>query len=146
MLRFEMFLTSAPPTRASREAAQVWRATAQLVSVGWQTFLAARAEARRLAFASYLAALDAEEAAAADVAALAARDRDVVHLRLTRTTASSSIMSTARSERGSRTDLRLGGPAQEPCSSRRANARPTQPQFNPDNPGPPAPDVGPPHE
>ena len=80
MLRFEMFLTSPPQTRASREAIQVWRATAQLVSVRWQTFLDAGAEKRRLAFASYLAALDAEEAAAADVAALAARDREVVHL------------------------------------------------------------------
>jgi hypothetical protein len=82
MLRLQMFLTSLPQTRASREALEVWRAAAHLVSARWQTFLDAGPETRRLAFASYLAALDAEEAAAADTAALAACDRDVVHLRI----------------------------------------------------------------
>ena len=81
MLRIEMFMTRRPHTHASREALEVWRAAARLVSVRWQTFLDAESTARRFAFASYLAALDAEEAAAADVAALAARDRDLVHLR-----------------------------------------------------------------
>lgn len=76
-----MFSTSPPRTHASREAVHVWRATAHLVSVRWQAVLDADAETRRFAFASYLAALDAEEAAAADLAALAARDRDLVHLR-----------------------------------------------------------------
>jgi hypothetical protein len=76
-----MFVTSSPQTHASREAIAVWRAAARLVSVRWQTFLDADAESRRLAFASYLAALDAEDAAAADVAALAARDRGLVHVR-----------------------------------------------------------------
>ena len=37
---------------------------------------------QRFAFASYLAALDAEEAAARDVAAVAARDRNLIHLRI----------------------------------------------------------------
>jgi hypothetical protein len=77
-----MFLTIPPQTRASREALEVWRAAARLVSVRWQTFLHADHGARRFAFASYLAALDAEEAAAADVAVLAARDRHLVHLRI----------------------------------------------------------------
>ena len=77
-----MFRTSPAPTRARREALQVWRTAADLVSLRWQTFLDADSALRRFAFASYLAALDAEEAAAWDVAALAARDRDLVHLRL----------------------------------------------------------------
>jgi hypothetical protein len=81
ILRLEMFSTSPPQTHASRQAVEVWRAAAHLVSTRWQTFLDADAERRGFAFASYLAALDAEEAAAADVAALAARDRDLVHLR-----------------------------------------------------------------
>jgi hypothetical protein len=74
--------TTPPQTRASREACEAWRAAAHLVSVRWQAFLDAGSETRRLAFASYLAALDAEQAAAADVAALAASNRDVVHLRI----------------------------------------------------------------
>ena len=82
MLRPPMFVTSLPQTRASREAFEVWRAAADLVSVRWRIFLDAGSEARRLAFASYLAALDAEEAAAADLAALTPCDRNVVHLRL----------------------------------------------------------------
>jgi hypothetical protein len=82
ILRLEMFATSPLRTRASREAAQVWRATAELVSVRWRAFLDADAESRRLAFASYVAALDAEEAAAADLACLAACDRNVIHVRI----------------------------------------------------------------
>jgi hypothetical protein len=53
--------------RGRAEALDVWRAAADLVSTRWQTFLEAEAESRRWAFASYVAALDAEEAAAADV-------------------------------------------------------------------------------
>jgi hypothetical protein len=82
ILRLEMFPTRSPQTHASRKAVAEWRAAAHLVSARWQTFLAADSKTRPLAFASYLAALDAEEAAAADVAALAARDRDLVHLRI----------------------------------------------------------------
>jgi hypothetical protein len=55
--------------RGRAEALDVWRAAADLVSTRWQTFLEAEAESRRWAFASYVAALDAEEAAAADMAA-----------------------------------------------------------------------------
>ena len=77
-----MRLTSSPQTYATREAIAVWRAAARLVSVRWQTFLDADAKTRQLAFAAYLAALDAEDAAAANIAALAARDRSLVHVRL----------------------------------------------------------------
>jgi hypothetical protein len=93
-----MFLTSSPQTRASREAIAVWRAAARLVSVRWQTFRDADAKTRRLVFASYLAALDAEDAAAADVAALAARDRRLVHVQFQAT-------SHARSPAGRQGDL-----------------------------------------
>lgn len=54
------------------EALEVWRAAADLVSQRWHTFLAAGSECRRWAFASYVSALDAESAAAADLAAAAA--------------------------------------------------------------------------
>jgi hypothetical protein len=77
-----MFQTTRSQTRAIRDAYEAWRVAARLVSVRWRTFLDAGSETRRLAFASYLAALDAEQAAAADVAALASCDRDVVHVRL----------------------------------------------------------------
>jgi hypothetical protein len=49
----------------------VWREAANLVSMRWQRFLEAEPEGRQWAFASYVAALDAEEAAAAEMAALA---------------------------------------------------------------------------
>jgi hypothetical protein len=55
------------------EALEVWRDAEQLVSTRWEVFLAAEPEARRFAFASYVAALDAEEAAAAELASLALR-------------------------------------------------------------------------
>jgi hypothetical protein len=67
-----MFLTNTQ-TRAQALALMDWREAAELVSSRWQTFLDAEAESRRWAFASYVAALDAEEAAAADVAAACAR-------------------------------------------------------------------------
>lgn len=55
------------------EALETWRSAALLVSERWQTFLEAESESRRWAFASYVAALDAEETAAADVAGLYSR-------------------------------------------------------------------------
>ena len=55
------------------EALEVWRASELLVSTRWEVFLTAEPEARRFAFASYVAALDAEEAAAADLASFALR-------------------------------------------------------------------------
>ena len=55
------------------QAQQVWRDAANLVATRWQLFLEAEPESRAWAFACYVAALDAEEAAAADMAALASR-------------------------------------------------------------------------
>ena len=57
--------------RSRAQALDTWREAANLVSIRWQLFLEAESEGRQWAFASYVAALDAEEAAAADVAALA---------------------------------------------------------------------------
>ena len=58
-------------TRGQAQALDAWREAANLVSMRWQLFMQAEAEGRRWAFASYVAALDAEEAAAAAMAALA---------------------------------------------------------------------------
>jgi uncharacterized damage-inducible protein DinB len=55
------------------EALEVWREAEQLVSTRWDAFLQAEPEARRFIFASYVAALDAEEAAATELASLALR-------------------------------------------------------------------------
>ena len=51
-------------------ALDTWREAASLVAARWRAFGDAEPESRKRAFASYLAALDAEEAAAADMAAL----------------------------------------------------------------------------
>lgn len=55
------------------KAHQDWRDAASLVATRWQVFLEAEPESRTWAFACYVAALDAEEAAAADMAALSSR-------------------------------------------------------------------------
>ena len=72
-----MFSTphSASPFAAlgQARALETWREAASLVSTRWHAFLDAEPETRKWAFASYLAALDAEEAAAADVAARSTR-------------------------------------------------------------------------
>jgi hypothetical protein len=67
-----MILTQAHLTRAHSQALETWRSAAELVAARWKTFLSAEAEGRTFAFASYVAALDAEEAAAADLAAFSA--------------------------------------------------------------------------
>ena len=54
-------------------ALEAWRDAEQLVSTRWHAFLEAEPETRRWAFASYVAALDAEDAAATQLAALALR-------------------------------------------------------------------------
>ena len=59
--------------RRLKEAHARWREAAQLVALRWEVFLQAGAEARGPVFASYLAALDAEEAAAAAMAGLTPR-------------------------------------------------------------------------
>jgi hypothetical protein len=65
-----MLPTQSHLTRAQSQAVEAWRSAAELVAARWQTFLSAESEGRTFAFASYVAALDAEEAAAADLAAL----------------------------------------------------------------------------
>jgi hypothetical protein len=51
----------------SQRAFAAWREAAELVSARWTLFVEAEPEERRGAFASYIAALDAEEAAAARI-------------------------------------------------------------------------------
>ena len=65
-----MFLSDRS-TRA--RALETWRDAARLVSTRWELFREANTESRSWAFASYVAALDAEEAAAADMAGLLSR-------------------------------------------------------------------------
>lgn len=57
--------------RGQAEALDAWREAADLVATRWQLFLEAESEGRRWAFAGYVAALDAEEAAAAEMVVLA---------------------------------------------------------------------------
>ena len=52
------------------EAHARWRETARLVALRWDGFLGSEPESRAFAFASYVAALDAEEAAAAEMSRL----------------------------------------------------------------------------
>jgi hypothetical protein len=56
--------------RGRARALDMWRDATCLVSTRWEVFLEAEPETRAWAFASYLAALDAEEAAAAEMARL----------------------------------------------------------------------------
>jgi len=65
-----MFLSDRS-TRA--HALEAWRDAARLVSTRWEVFREADAESRSWAFASYVTALDAEEAAAAEMAGLLSR-------------------------------------------------------------------------
>jgi hypothetical protein len=62
-------ITQAFDARSRTRALETWREAARLVATRWQMFLEAEPEGRTRAFASYVAALDAEEAAAAEVAA-----------------------------------------------------------------------------
>jgi hypothetical protein len=65
--------TSRSTDRQLMEAHAQWREAAQLVALRWDVFLQAGGDARGPAFASYLAALDAEEAAAGAMAGLTQR-------------------------------------------------------------------------
>jgi hypothetical protein len=56
--------------RSQARAFEIWRDAASLVTTRWRVFLEAEPESRAWAFASYVAALDVEEAAAADMAAM----------------------------------------------------------------------------
>jgi hypothetical protein len=64
-------ITQVRAARSRAQALDAWREAANLVSTRWERFLAAESEGREWAFASYVAALDAEQAAAAEMAALA---------------------------------------------------------------------------
>jgi hypothetical protein len=68
-----MFLIQSPQSRAESRAFDIWREAADLVGRRWSVYLAVDPEARTFAFASYVAALDAEEAASFELAALAGR-------------------------------------------------------------------------
>jgi hypothetical protein len=63
-------VTQVLAARGRAQAFDVWREAATLVATRWQLFLEAEAGGRQWAFASYVAALDAEEAAAAEMSAL----------------------------------------------------------------------------
>jgi hypothetical protein len=52
---------------------ETWRDTAHVVEARWRAYLEAGPGARTWAFAAYVAALDAEEAAAAELAVLSSR-------------------------------------------------------------------------
>jgi hypothetical protein len=64
-------ITQVLAERGPAQALEAWREAADLVSTRWQLFLEAESEGRQWAFASYVAALDSEQAAAAELAALA---------------------------------------------------------------------------
>jgi hypothetical protein len=55
-------------SKSQVQALDAWREAERLVSDRWALFVGAEPEARQFAFASYVAALDAEEAAAAELA------------------------------------------------------------------------------
>jgi hypothetical protein len=57
-------------TRGRAEAVETWRAAAARVATSWHVFLESEPDCRAWAFACYVAALDAEEAAAWDLSAL----------------------------------------------------------------------------
>lgn len=63
-------VTEVLAARGRAQALDVWRDAATLAATRWQLFLDAEAEGRQWAFASYVAALNAEEVAAAEMAAL----------------------------------------------------------------------------
>ena len=56
------------------QARAEWREAARTARMRWTAFLDSERETRQLAFASYVAALDGEEAAAAEIAGLLSRD------------------------------------------------------------------------
>ncbi|HEY2602980.1 MAG TPA: hypothetical protein VGI67_15595 [Thermoleophilaceae bacterium] len=63
-------ITQAFTSRSRERSLEIWREAASLVATRWRAFLDAEPESRAWAFASYIAALDAEEAAASDMATL----------------------------------------------------------------------------
>jgi len=67
---FNTSVTPLFPARGRARALDTWREAARLVGLRWRGFLEADPASRSWAFAAYMAALDAEEAAASEVAAL----------------------------------------------------------------------------
>ena len=67
-------VTSLFAGRNRDQALEAWRDAADLVGVRWHEFLEVESEGRPWAFALYVVALDAEEAAATKLAALALAD------------------------------------------------------------------------
>jgi hypothetical protein len=63
-------VTQVLATYGHAQTLDVWRDAAYLVSRRWRLFVEADPDGRQWAFACYVAALDAEEAAAAEMAAL----------------------------------------------------------------------------
>ena len=64
------FMLRYPTTRKYREALEGWRAAAEMARDRWTQFTIAERAARPFLFAAYIAALDREEAAAAELALL----------------------------------------------------------------------------
>jgi hypothetical protein len=60
--------TTSPDSEAYEHAFEEWRRQARLVADLWDAFLAARGHGRAPAFRAYVAALDAEEGAAIELA------------------------------------------------------------------------------
>jgi hypothetical protein len=64
-------ITQVFAARGRAQALDAWREAAELVAARWALFVEAEPEGRQWAFVSYVAALDAEEAAAVEIATLA---------------------------------------------------------------------------
>jgi hypothetical protein len=62
--------TTSPEGEVYERALEDWRRQATLVADLWETYQAANREGQALAFRAYTAALDAEEAAASELAGL----------------------------------------------------------------------------
>ena len=67
-IRVVPFMTRYPTSRKYREALQGWRSAAEMASDRWTQFTVAEQGARPFMYAAYVAALDREEAAAAELA------------------------------------------------------------------------------
>ena len=61
-------------SRSRVQALDAWRKAERLVAERWALFVRAEPVARQFAFASYLAALDGEEAAAAELALIVGQE------------------------------------------------------------------------
>lgn len=74
IVRMELDLMSYFAAHRLDQARAEWREAARTARMRWTAFLDSEREIRQLAFASYVAALDGEEAAAAEIAGLLSRD------------------------------------------------------------------------